>query len=183
MSRLILVRHAQPVIDPDSPSAEWVLSPDGAAATGALARELMQYEPRRIVCGDEPKMTGTANVLSKVIGVAVTRSGGLSEHARRTAKFADRAAFEAAIRSLFERPGEIVYGEESADLTYARFAAAIDSALAAESRTVIAVSGGTAICIFLARRAGVDAFDTWRNLRLPMAFVLDRQNWAIERTV
>jgi broad specificity phosphatase PhoE len=183
MSRLVLVRHAAPVIDPQSPSERWILSPEGAAAAAELGGKLARYEPRRILCGDEPKMTGTADALSAVLGIAVMRATGLSEHARRTTKFGEKTAFEAAIRSLFERPDEIVYGEESADMTYARFAAAIDAALADERGTLLAVSGGTAISIFLSRRAGVDAFETWKTLKLPMAVVLDRRTWNIERTV
>ncbi len=183
MSRLILVRHAQPIIDPDSPSERWVLAPEGRAATVELGQALKPYAPRAILCGDEPKMTGTADALAEVLAVAVTRSAGLSEHARRTTKFADKAVFEAAIGALFERPHEIVYGEESADMTYARFAAAIDDALVRESGTLVAVTGGTALSIFLSRRADVDAFETWKALRLPMAFVLDRTSWRIERIV
>ena len=181
MPRLILVRHAQPVIDPDSPSERWLLAPEGLAATAELGQALAPYAPRAIQCGDEAKMIGTAEVLAKVLGVAVTRSAGLSEHARRTTKFGDKAVFEAAIKKLFERPGEIVYGEESADMTYARFAAAIDGIV--ESGTVVAVTGGTALSIFLSRRSGVDAFETWKGLRLPMAFVLDRTSWRIARTI
>ncbi len=128
-------------------------------------------------------MAGTAEALSSVLGVTVARTAGLSEHARRMTKFGDKAVFEAAIRNLFERPGEIVYGEESADMTYARFAAATDDALEGETGTLVAVTGGTALSIFLSRRAGVDAFQTWKSLRLPMAFVLDRTSWRIERTL
>ena len=183
MSHLILVRHAQPVIDPDSPSERWILAPEGRAASAALARELTVYTPRSILCGDEPKMTGTAAALAEVLNISVWPKAGLNEHARRTMKFGDKAKFEAAIKDLFERPGDIVYGEESADMTYARLAAAIDAALAGEKGAVVAVTGGTALSIFLARRTGVDAFATWKPLRLPMAFVLDRTNWRIERVV
>ncbi len=184
MVRVILVRHAQPVIEPDKPSETWELSDDGRAATVALAQALKTFAPAAILCGAEPKMTGTATTLSEQIGVPVKPLPGLSEHARRTAKFADKDAFEAAIKSLFERPHETVYGEESANQTYDRFSVALDGTLAARPQdTVIAVSGGTAICIFLARRSGIDAFATWKRLRLPMAFVLDPENWKIEREI
>jgi broad specificity phosphatase PhoE len=184
VAHVILVRHAQPVIEPDKPSETWGLSDDGRAATAALAHALMNFAPGAILCGAEPKMTGTAAVLSEQIDLPVQRLPGLSEHARRSAKFGDKAVFEAAIKSLFERPHETVYGEESADQTYARFAAALDGELAArKGETIVAVSGGTAICIFLARRSGIDAFATWKTLRLPMAFVLDSASWQIESVI
>ena len=169
MPLLILVRHSQPIIDPSTPSERWALSDEGRVATARLADALAAYAPARLLCGAEPKMQGTADVLSERLGLPVTALSGLSEHTRRTTKFTDIATFEAAIRDLFERPSEIVYGEESADMTHARFSAALGTV----AEPTIAVSGGTAISIFLSRRTGVDAFVTWKRLRLPMAFVLD----------
>ncbi|HXC55238.1 MAG TPA: histidine phosphatase family protein [Rhizomicrobium sp.] len=183
MSHVILIRHAAPVIEPDRPSETWGLSDDGRTATALLAQALARYAPRRILCGSEPKMAGTAKVLSEQLGIAVQHLGGLNEHTRRTTKFTDKAAFEAAIRALFARPGEIVYGEESANMTYARLAATLDSALVHEAGTVAAVTGGTALSIFLARRTGAEAFTLWQGLRLPMAFVLARGTWAIENVI
>ena len=184
MSYVVLVRHALPVIEPDKPSETWGLSEDGRAATVRLAQELKALAPAAVLCGTEPKMTGTAAVLSEQFGISVERLAGLCEHARRSTKFAEKDAFEVAIRNLFERPGEIVYGEESADQTYARFSAALDGELCAhKGKTVIAVSGGTAICLFLARRSGIDPFPMWKRLRMPMAFVLKPADWTIEREI
>jgi broad specificity phosphatase PhoE len=180
---LILVRHARPIVDPSAPSERWLLSDEGRAATVQLANELAAYAPARLLCGTEPKMQGTAEAISNRLGLPVTALAGLSEHARRSTKFGDTATFEAAIRELFAHPAKIIYGEESADMTYARFTAALDPEIAAASGPVVAVSGGTAISIFLSQRTGVDAFVTWKRLRLPMAFVLDENGRAIQRKI
>ena len=99
-------------------------------------------------------------------------------------KFIDKSAFEASIRHLFLEPDAVVYGDESASMTYLRFAEALDGEIArSPGGTLAAVSGGTAISLFLARRSGADGFALWQSLRLPMAFVLDRERWAIEATL
>ena len=75
-------------------------------------------------------MTGTAAAIGERLGLVNQPLPGLGEHARRSTRFGDRGAFEASIQALFNRPGERVYGDESADETYNRFAAALDPLLA-----------------------------------------------------
>ena len=184
MSRLILVRHALPVIDPARPSADWPLSDEGRETAAHLAGRLRPLSPVALISGDEAKMTGTAEAIGAALGLTNTPVAGLSEHARRSTTFGDRAAFEASILALFSRPSERVYGDESADQTYARFSRAIDAALDATSGgALVAVSGGTAISIFMARTLGVDPFPFWKALRLPQAFALSASPWRLESTI
>jgi broad specificity phosphatase PhoE len=181
MSRLILVRHAAPTVDPSRPSAEWALSDEGRAGARALSARLQRYEPAIVLSGPEAKMTGTAEILAGSIGVPAIVIPGLAEHARRSAQYGTRAEFEESIRRLFREPTELVYGDESADATFARFAQALDGALRKHAaRSVLAVSGGTAISVFVGRRCGRDPFALWKSLGLPTAIVLDRANWRVE---
>jgi broad specificity phosphatase PhoE len=184
MSRLILVRHAAPAIDPMAASADWPLSDEGRAAAAALAVELTPFGPAVLISGTEPKMIGTAEAIGGRLGVANQPLAGLSEHQRRSTTFGDRAIFEASIQALFSHPTEVVYGDESADQTYDRFAQSIDYALkSARGASVIAVSGGTAISLFMARRVGLDPFPFWKTLRLPQAFVLSVEPWRLQATI
>ena len=184
MARLILVRHAAPAIDPDTPSADWPLSDAGRAAAAALAEPLAAMAQDVLVSGTEPKMTGTAATIGHRLGLANRPLPGLNEHARRSTRFGDRGAFEASIQALFSRPDECVYGDESADATYSRFAMAIDPLLATSGdRPAVAVSGGTAISLFIARRTGIDPYPFWKALRLPQAFVLAADPWRLETTI
>jgi broad specificity phosphatase PhoE len=184
MPRLILVRHAAPSIDPASPSADWPLSDKGRAAAAELVAALMAYAPATLVSGPEPKMIGTAEAIGGVLGLTNQPVSALAEHARRGTRFDTREGFEASIQALFNRPAEVAYGDESADTTYARFAGAIDGLLMQNpSDPVIAVSGGTAITVFLAKRAGIDPFPFWKALRLPQAFVLSTDGWRLETMI
>jgi len=119
-------------------------------------------------------------MLANQLGTSATSLPGLAEHRRRSTTFVGKVEFEAAIHDLFRRPGEIVFGDEGADVTVARFASALDDAMSAHGNdTVLAVSGGTAICLYIAKRQGTEAFPLWQTLKMPMAFVIDRTTWEI----
>jgi broad specificity phosphatase PhoE len=68
-----------------------------------------------------------------------------------------------AVRELFERPNEVVFGEESAARALARFSTAVDGL---GEKTVV-VSHGTVISLYAAARTGRDAFELWSGLELP----------------
>ena len=48
---------------------------------------------------------------------------------------------------------------------------------------MVAVSGGTAISLFLARRLTIDPFAFWKALRPPQAFVIATADWRLEATL
>jgi broad specificity phosphatase PhoE len=184
MSRLILVRHASPVIDPARPSADWTLSEEGRAAARRLAKRLASYAPKAVISGPEAKVAETAEILAHQLTVSVTVLPALAEHERRSSRYLTKAEFEAAIRRLFLEPGAIAYGEESANMTCLRFASALDDALRANAgATTIAVSGGTAICLYIAHKANLDGFSLWETLRMPMAFALSGDASKIEEVL
>ncbi len=181
MSWLILVRHAAPVVDPSRPSEEWALSEAGRAASLELAARLSSYAPALILSGPEPKQVGTAEAIATSVSAPVVISPGLSEHRRRSTAHAKKEEFESAIRRFFDEPENLVYGEESANQTYERFSLALDGALRKQpDSSVVAVSGGTAISLFISRRSGVEPFPLWKNLRLPTAFVIGRGDWKVQ---
>jgi broad specificity phosphatase PhoE len=68
-----------------------------------------------------------------------------------------------AIRTLFERPDEVVFGEESASDALGRFSAAVDGL----AEATVVVSHGTVISLYAAARTGRDAFELWSVLELP----------------
>ena len=180
MSCLILVRHALPNIDPDVPSVDWTLSVSGREAATKLAEALAGYSPRVVLGGPEPKVIGTAEIIAEHFGLRARMVPALAKHARRSAGYVSQADFEAAVGLLFDSPAQVVYGEESADIAHERFASAIDRALAVQDNdSVLAVTGGTVISLFISRRGGIRPFPLWRSLRMPTALVLNCENWKI----
>lgn len=160
---LLLVRHSVPDVDRARPAEEWHLSEEGRARCGPLAAQLAELAPAAIVASAEPKAAETARLIGAHLGLAVREDDALRETARGTVPWLEADDFRRAMRALFERPDEIVFGEESAAQALARFSAAVDGLA---DRTVV-VSHGTVISLYAAARTGGDAFALWSGLELP----------------
>ena len=120
---MLLVRHSAPELDPSVPSQEWRLSEEGRRRCGPLAERLARYEPRVLLASSEPKARETAELVAPVLGLEMQVSDGLRETARRTVGWLAPEDLDRGIRELFERPGEVVFGEESAAAALRRFEA------------------------------------------------------------
>lgn len=160
---MLLVRHSVPEVDPALPAEEWRLSDEGRLRCGPLAARLRSYRPTAIVSSTEPKARETAELVGGELGLEVRQSAALRETARRTVPWLEAPEFRRAMRALFERPDEVVFGEESAADALARFSAALDGL---DEQTVV-VSHGTLISLYAAARTGRDAFELWSGLELP----------------
>jgi broad specificity phosphatase PhoE len=160
---LLLVRHSSPETDPSVPPDEWRLSAEGRRRCGPLAERLAAHAPRTLVSSTEPKARETAELVAPALGLEVQLEAGLGETARRTVGWLDRDAFERGVRELFERPEEIVFGEESAAAALARF----EQAVARLREPAVVVTHGTVLSLFVAARTGRDPYELWRGLELP----------------
>src|SRR5512146_382347 len=122
---LILVKHARPLVIPGMPAPRWTLSDAGRAACEPMARALAPWRLDVLLASEEPKAAETARLAGERLGVPWRTAPDLHEHDRAGSPFfASEAAFAAAVETLFMRPGELVYGRETADDALARFSAA-----------------------------------------------------------
>jgi broad specificity phosphatase PhoE len=160
---LLLVRHSAPELDPSAPSEEWRLSEEGRRRCGPLAERLARHEPRVLLASSEPKARETAEAVAPALGLEVQLSDGVRETARRTVGWLAPEEIDRGIRGLFERPGEIVFGEESAEAALARFEAAV----AGLPEPAVVVTHGTVLSLYAAPRIGRDAYELWGSLQLP----------------
>ena len=173
MARLHLIKHAMPVKLAARPSREWVLGDEGRAAAARLAGRLGGDGIERFVSSTEPKARETAAIMAGALGVPCAPAEGLHEQEREGAPlFADPADFDAVMREFFARPGECVFGQESADQACARYEAALERIIAGVDGALGVVSHGTVMTLFIARHNRVDAFELWRSLGLPSSAVL-----------
>ena len=149
--RLILVKHSLPEVAPGVTASRWRLSEEGRRRCEALAGKLAVYDPGGIVSSVEPKAVETAQVVAERLG----------------------RPFEAAVAEFFERPGERVFGNETADEAHGRFAGVVRGVLAKyPDGPVVAVTHGTVMALFVARANGLDAFPLWKRLGLPSLIAL-----------
>jgi broad specificity phosphatase PhoE len=172
--RLILVKHAMPVVLPGVPAAQWVLGEAGRAGARALAGEIANFGPTAVVASLEPKARETGEIVARELGVPFETAADLHEHERRTVVFeASRGQFEANVRAFFERPDELVYGEETARQAGDRFERAVRGLLERHPvGTLVVIAHGTVISLLVSRWRGDDPFTLWGSLGLPSFVVL-----------
>jgi broad specificity phosphatase PhoE len=187
MQRLFLIKHAMPVKEPARPPREWVLGAEGRAGAARLAARLAGEGIAAVVGSAEPKARETAEVMAAALGVQMSVAEGLHEQEREGMPFfTDPAGLDALMRDFFARPGERVFGQESADEAHARYARALgrvieshdgagpsgSSGATGPKRSIAVVSHGTVMTLFIARQNRIDPMPLWRSLGLPSAAVL-----------
>jgi broad specificity phosphatase PhoE len=160
---LLLVRHSAPELDPSVPSEEWRLSEEGRRRCGPLAERVAAYKPELLVSSPEPRAKETAELIAEPLGLDVQLEDGLRETARRSVGWLGPDLLHRGIRDLFDRPDQIVFGEESASAALARFEAAV----AGLPERAVVVTHGTVISLYVAAKTGSDPFELWRSLELP----------------
>jgi broad specificity phosphatase PhoE len=182
MSKLILVRHAQPATDPCVGPTQWPLSEAGRASCAALAEALRPYLPAALYASREAKAAETAALTARALGTRFAPWDGLHEHKRAADDWLGVAEFTQRIALLHARPSEVVFGQESADAAHARFAAAVASLLEqAPEGNVMVFTHGTVLALLVGRaNTGVDPLVFWRGLGLPAVVVLGRDTLALE---
>ena len=168
--KLILIKHAMPVIDTSVAPPEWELSDEGRSAAEQLGQELSGRRIAAIVSSEEPKAAGTAAAVAGVLDLPWSTAPGLHEHVRRVMPWSGQEAWHALLQRFFERPDELVFGEETGSEALERFSgavAAVSNTLDPDSGTLCIVSHGTVMSLFAARQLEVPPYSIWAGLRLP----------------
>jgi len=180
--RLVLVKHAQPVLDPTTPAREWQLSEAGEAQSRRLAASLREFLPCRLVASPEPKAARTAEVVGTELGVASLPVGGLEEIDRPVLPILSPAEHERVNAAIFTDRDRAALGNESAEAALARFSHAViaerDRARA-DGRHLIVITHGTVIALFVAAHNVIDPFALWKRLQCPALVVLDATTLAL----
>lgn len=174
MSRLILIKHSLPEIDPRQPAAQWSLSVAGRARCAPLAIRVRPYAPTLIFASREPKAAETAHILAEQLGLPFQLVDHLHEHDRRHVRWVEREQFETAVKQFFDEPNKLVMGGETADEAHARFAGAVNGLVERHpAETLALVAHGTVITLLVARLVNIEPFAFWQRLGLPALIVLE----------
>lgn len=186
MPKLILVRHSISTQDPDRPPQEWGLTDEGQQRGLLLAKKLRPHVPTRFISSVEPKARLTAELTAHALGgVPVQVVEGLHEHERHHTPWFGRVEdFQAAVKGIFDHPSEVVFGDESAEACYARYATAMDNMLNTfPDETLAVVSHGTVMALFMGQRSQQDAYTLWQGFKMPAFAVLDLPSFALVELV
>lgn len=156
------------------PAREWHLSDIGRARCVMLATKLAPYSADRIVSSSEPKAIETAKIVAERLGKPLEIAEGLHEHERTRTPFRKPDQFEQCVSDFFAHPHELVFGEETADSAFGRFANAVENVIRIYARSNMAiVTHGTVIALFVSRLTNLEPFKVWKRLGLPSFVVLD----------
>jgi broad specificity phosphatase PhoE len=174
MRKLILIKHAKPLVDPTKTSEQWKLSDEGRAQCDSLAPLIAAHQPAVIVSSEEPKAMETARILSEKLGISTESAVDLHEHDRSNVPHMRSGEFISNVELLFRRPDQMVLGRESAFDALDRFENAIRSSIEKHSEGNIAiVSHGTVIALFVEEHSDRNGFQVWREMGLPSFVVLE----------
>ncbi|MGC4045626.1 MAG: histidine phosphatase family protein [Armatimonas sp.] len=183
---LILIKHALPEIVENIPAARWQLGEAGRAATRQPVLRLSHYGIGAMVASEEPKAAETGQIIATALGIPFETLPGLQEHQRETVGWLERSAFETGVRSLFETPDVMSFGEESGAGACSRFTEAIEASLERHSSvgTLAIATHGTVISLFCAARDNrIEGFLLWRLLQLPAYVVLDARTFRVREII
>jgi probable phosphoglycerate mutase len=158
---VVLIRHAEPVVDAHVLPEIWELSNAGRAAARRFASRLARVGLDRLVTSPEVKAVQTAEILASTLGVTLgvdprlheVRRPWMPAHPRReVGRYLEGASLE---------------GWEPLEVVRRRVATALGDA---GEDLVGFVTHGTAMAALFAGSDVVDAWRFWCELRMPDAF-------------
>ena len=180
MARLLLVKHALPDIQPDVSAKKWRLGEEGRVQSARLAEALRPYNPSIVITSDEPKAVEAGQIVAEVLGLPCRAVPNLHEHdITGEPYFADPAAFDDAVRSLFSFPDKRRFGE-SGNEALERFAGAVEAVLESyPDENVALVAHGRVNTLFVAAHNDLQPFAFWQNWPLGTFAVLSRPDYRV----
>ena len=174
MRKLILIKHAKPLVDPAKRSELWTLSEEGREQAKLLAPLVAPLAPAIVASSEEPKALETAQILASGLGISVESMPDLHEHDRSNVPHMRSGEFISHVEVFFRKPTERVLGRETATEALGRFENAIDDVLAKHPEGNIAiVSHGTVIALFIEHHSDRNGFAIWREMSLPSFAVFE----------
>ena len=184
-NKVILVKHALPILDPSKPAKEWRLGKEGELLAKALAHQLEPFLPFALASSLEPKATKTSEIISLELGVQPLPVEGLEEIDRPALPILTSEQLACSNRRIFEDLTKPAIGQESGNQALTRFGSALRRAMVQldEDRNLVVVSHGTVISLFVARRNDLDPFELWKRLECPSYVVLSSPSFKVIEVV
>lgn len=161
---VVLVRHAEPVVDAHVLPEIWELSSSGRSAARHLASRLARAGLTRLVTSPEVKAVQTAEILGTTLGLAIGVDARLHEVRRPWTPVHPRAEVGRYLA------GDAIEGWEPLEVVCRRVAAALGDA-DAEEGLVGYVTHGTAMAAHVSTLAAGDPWRFWSELRQPDAWL------------
>lgn len=168
--RVMLVRHAEPIVRPDQPASSWRLGPKGGAQAVDLAMRLFLHGPDLVVTSTEQKARDTGAIIAAELHLDCRNIDGFHEQGADTVPcIDDPAEFRETVRQHFEHLDHLVLGSESSHDAAIRSRESLN--LVGErfpvARLPLIVSHGRVMASFLGDLTGHDPWKIWTGLTMP----------------
>lgn len=184
MDRLILIRHSNPEIQPTISADQWHLSDEGKERAMALGPFLTQFEITRLYSSSEPKAVETADILGAYLERHLVVFEDLHEHRRVNVGWSTKEQFDENVIATFQKPGQLVFGEETGLQAASRMNSAVSRILQLHpDETIGVVSHGTVITLFVSMWNAIQPVQFWRALQMPCMVVIDRNTLELLETI
>lgn len=182
--RVVLIKHAQPVLDAAKPAREWVLSAEGEEQSRRLASLLRRFVPCRLVTSPEPKAWRTCAIVAAELEIPMTVADGMREIDRPVLPIMAPPEHRRINARIFSEPHRRVLGGESAREALARFSGDLRRELVPASESnLVAVTHGTVISLFVSQHNSVDPYQLWKRLECPSFVVLEARSLRLLEVV
>lgn len=175
MNRLILIRHAAPIIVESESQRVWSLSAKGRqqAALAARALQSAQAVPDKIITSQEVKAMETGQIIASTLQLPVESANDLHEHDRTGEPFHPPDVFTEKLTQFFAHPDQLVFGRESADAAYERFSDAVGRCIDSSPNSELAiVAHGTVMSLYVGRKMNIDPYAFWKSLKMASIMIL-----------
>lgn len=176
MEHVILVRHAEPEVNPAQAAAEWSLTDRGILAARRLATVLSGFGPGYIITSPERKAHETAALLAESLDLAVAEDTRLAEQGAGPDEFIpDYGQFRHLVHDHFSQPETVVFRGEASGAAGKRLAACVAGCREhdGEEGVPVLVSHGRIMASWLSQVSGRDPWSIWNDFRLPDLIVVD----------
>lgn len=182
LKKLILIKHSIPTISSEIPSNKWTLSEEGIQKANLFVLNLEKYNFKRIFSSDEPKAIETANIFGGKLNKEVEIIKGIHEHERNSNRVIyPKEQWEELMRSFFEFPNKLIFGDETATEARIRFRTSILKLVSANppDEDIVVVTHGTVMSLFISEYNEVDIFKVWNSFGLPSYAELNADSFIL----
>lgn len=182
---LILIKHALPFLNPETPAREWALGKEGKKQSVQLSCNLASRLPFQLFSSPEVKAEQTANIIANNLGMEYSVQQGLQEFDRPVLPIMSKKEHIRINQQIFDKRDVPVLGEESANKALARFDQAVNALVALQKTetTIAFVTHGTVISLFVEKYNPISGFDLWKNLQCGSFVVLSLADFHWDRSV
>ncbi len=164
---IVFLRHAETLVDPDSPASKWHLASSGQSESYELAASGILGEIDAIVSSDEMKAIETAEPFARMFGLEIDPNHDFRELNRNAGPFLTREEHLSCVQEVLKNPSSRSSGWECAADALARMKRGVQHTMSQHgSKRVLVVSHGLVLTLYFADLQAImhEAFDRWNRL-------------------